>query len=82
MELAHGSFTSDNAWDVEGEFLDALFQVNENYIWQDLEAIPPAVDDNLWAVPQLTWMSHSRLRQFVFVNFRLEPVLFLCKITR
>ena len=32
VELAHGSLTANDTWNVEGEFLDALFQINEYYI--------------------------------------------------
>ena len=32
VELAHWSLAAYDAWDVEGEFLDTLLQINEYYI--------------------------------------------------
>jgi hypothetical protein len=61
VELPHGSFSSDNTWDVETELVNSLFEVNEDDIWKNLEAIPTSIDDNLTAVPDLTGVAHSWL---------------------
>ena len=75
VELAHRRFAADDAGDVEGEFIDALFEIDEDHVREDLEAIPAAIDDDLRPVPELARVAHSRLGQFVFVHFRLEPML-------
>ena len=53
VELAHRSLASDNLWNIETQFIDALFQIDENDIRQDLESVPSTVNDNLTAVPYL-----------------------------
>jgi hypothetical protein len=76
MKLSHGSFTSDDAGNVEAEFLYTFFQINENDIGQHLKPIPTTVDNDLRAVPDLRGVAHSRLWKLMLVHFRLRPSLF------
>ena len=76
VKLPHGSFTPYDTRNVERQFFDAVFEINENDVGKDLEAVPTAVDNNLRPVPKLARMTHPWLRQFMFVNLGLKPVLF------
>jgi hypothetical protein len=78
MELSHWCLSSDNARDIETEFLNSFLEIDEYNIRQNLKSIPTSINDNLTSVPNLTGVAHSWLRQFVLVNFRLGPgLLFL-----
>ena len=76
MKLSHGSFTSDDAGNVEAEFLYTFFQIYKNDIGEHLEAIPTTVDNDLRAVPDLRGVAHTRLWQLMLVHFGLRPSLF------
>ena len=75
MKLPHWGLSSDDAWDIETQLINSLFEVNKNNVWENLEAIPTSVDDNLTAVPDLTRVAHPWLRQLVLINFWLRPCL-------
>ncbi len=75
MELSHWCLSSDDAGNVETQFLDSLFEIDEYDIRQNLKAIPSSVYDYLTSIPDLTGMAHSRLRQLVLVHFWLRPGL-------
>lgn len=75
MKLAHRCFTSNDARNVETEFVYPLLEVNENNIRKNLESIPPSINDNLTAIPNLTRVAHSWLRQLVLVHLWLRPCL-------
>lgn len=52
---------------------NAFSQINKYDIREYLKSIPTTIYDNMTTIPQLTRMSHSRLWQFLLVNFRLKP---------
>ena len=76
MELSHWGLSSDDARDVETQFLNSFLEINKYNIGQNLKSIPSSVYDNLTSIPNLTTVAHSWLRQFMLVNFRLGPALF------
>lgn len=78
VKLPHGRFSSNDTWDVEAEFIDALLKINKNDIREHLESVPATINDNLTPVPNLTRVAHSRLGKFVFVDLWLGPGLLLC----
>lgn len=53
MELPHRSLSSDDAWNIEAKLINTFFQVDENDIRKNLEAIPPSVNNYLTSVPDL-----------------------------
>ena len=78
MELSHWCLAPNYAWYVETEFVDAFLQVDEDHVRQYLEAVPPTVNNDLAAVPDLTGVAHSWLRQLHLVDLWLVPSLFFC----
>ena len=77
MKLAHRSFSPDDLWNIETQLVNALFQIDEDDIREDLETVPTPINDNLTAVPHLRGMAHPRLRKLVLVDLGLAPRLFL-----
>jgi hypothetical protein len=75
MELSHWRLSSDNARNIEAKLLNSFLEVNKNDVTQNLKTVPSTIYDYLTSVPNLTGMTHSRLRQFMLVNFRLWPSL-------
>ena len=72
VELTHGRFASDNAGNVEAEFVHALLEVDENDIGEHLISIPTSVNDDLASVPHLAGVTHPWLRQLVLVDLWLS----------
>ena len=77
MELPHRRFSADDGRNIEGQLINAFLQIDENHIGQHLKPVPAAVYDDLRAIPHLTAVAHAGLRQFVFVDLRLEPGMLL-----
>jgi len=82
MELAHRRLSSDDARNVEAQFLDSFLQINKYHITQDLKAIPSTIYNYLTSIPNLTRVSHSWLWQFMLVHFGLGPGLFFWKLNK
>ena len=76
VELSHGCLSSDDVWDIKGELVNTLLEVYEYNIRQNLESVPTTVNNNLTAVPDLTWVSHPWLWKLMLINFWLWPSLF------
>ena len=77
VELSHWCLSSNYTWDVEAQLFNTFLEVDEDDIGEHLETVPASIDDNLAAVPHLTRMAHSWLRQLMLVHFWLRPSLFL-----
>mmetsp|Transcript_12989 Transcript_12989/g.20133 ORF Transcript_12989/g.20133 Transcript_12989/m.20133 type:complete len:266 (+) Transcript_12989:737-1534(+) len=77
VELAHRCLPPDDVGDIEAQLVHPLLEVDEDHIGKHLEAVPAAIDDDLAAVPDLTGVAHSGLRQLVLVHLRLHPGLLL-----
>lgn len=77
VELAHGCLAANYVGNIESQFVDALFEIDEDHIRKDLESVPAAVNDNLAAVPDLTGVAHARLRKLILVDLGLEPRVLL-----
>ena len=71
MELPHRCLASDDAWNIEAEFINTFLQVNEYDIGKNLESVPSSIDNDLRSIPNLTRVTHSWLRKFVLVHFWL-----------
>ena len=77
MELSHWCLAADYAWNIKTEFIDSFFKIYENYIRQNLKAIPTTINYYLRTVPDLRAVSHPGLWQLILIDFRLRPSLFL-----
>lgn len=78
VELPHRRLAPNYAWNIEAQFVDTLFQVDEDHIGQHGKAIPATVYDNLTTVPHLRRVTHTWLRQLHFVDLGLVPRMFFC----
>ena len=75
MELSHWSLSSNNIRNVKSQFVYSFFQIYKYHVRKNLKSIPSSINNDLTTVPDLTWMAHSWLRQFMFVYFGLRPCL-------
>lgn len=80
VKLTHWCLAFDDAWNVEDKLVHSLLEINEDDVGEHLESVPPAVNDDLAAIPDLTRVAHSGLGQLLLVDLWLGPILLLYNI--